>query len=166
MNGISHYKSWSGLNRQLSDCLCDSLRGRITYFLTRYHEVHNAYGRASIRLDGKETVCFSWADETRQEADRVQLWRETRQWEPTPEMKEKWDRDATLSDTDFLRAATDFLSMPISDALASPSALIRVFAILDRRVGARTLQRIREAEEYKTYPDWVQTFYRLRLGIL
>ena len=28
-----HFKSWSGLNKQLSVLLCDSLRERITYFL-------------------------------------------------------------------------------------------------------------------------------------
>lgn len=49
---MTHYKSWKYLNKALCDRLCEGLRGRITYFLTRYHAVHNSYGRA--RLDGKE----------------------------------------------------------------------------------------------------------------
>lgn len=51
---MNHYKSWVGLNKRLTQQLCEPLKNRITYFLTRYHKVHNSYGRASIRLDGKE----------------------------------------------------------------------------------------------------------------
>lgn len=58
----NHYKSWSGLKKQMTDNLCDTLRGRITFFLTQYHDVHNPYDRASIRLDGKELTNFSWGD--------------------------------------------------------------------------------------------------------
>jgi len=53
---MAHYKSWAGLRKQLEALLCDPLKGRVTYFLTRYHTVHNAYGRAAIRLDGKELL--------------------------------------------------------------------------------------------------------------
>jgi len=41
--------------------------------------------------------------------------------------------------------------------------IIRLLAILDKRVGKRTLQKIKEAEEYKRYPEWVRQFYELRL---
>ena len=30
------FKSWSGLKKQLEDLLCDSLKGRISYFYTRH----------------------------------------------------------------------------------------------------------------------------------
>ena len=161
---MNHYKSWSGLNKQLNDFLCDSLKGRISYFLTRYHEVHNAYGRASIKLDGKELVIFSWIDMYKQERDIDIQWKETGIYDgDSPELKAKWDREGTLSDWDFLQAATDYLQMPIADALKSENCLIRVFAILDRRVGKRTIKQIQDSEEYKTYPEWVQQFYVLRL---
>lgn len=71
---MNHYKSWSGLNNQLAECLCDSLRNRVTYFLTRYHEVHNSYGRAAIRLDGKELAVFSWIDMYKQDSDLNEQW--------------------------------------------------------------------------------------------
>ena len=45
---MDHYKSWSGLNKWLNECLCEELKGRITYFLTRHHKVHDSYGRAAI----------------------------------------------------------------------------------------------------------------------
>lgn len=66
---MNHYKSWSGLNKQLNECLCDSMKNRVSFFLTRYHNVHNSYGRASIKLDGKDIAVFSWIEEYKQDAD-------------------------------------------------------------------------------------------------
>lgn len=160
---MNHYKSWSDLNKQLSEFLCDSLKGRISYFLTRYHEVHNSYGRAAIMLDKKELVVFSWKNTYVMERDVNEKWKETGVYDiNAPDLKEKWDKDGTISDWDFLQGATDFLQIPISDALISDNYLIRVFAILDRRLGKRTLRKIYDSEEYKSYPEWVQQFYKLR----
>lgn len=162
---MNHYKSWSGLNKQLMDYLCEPLKGRITYFLTRYHEVHNSYGRATIRLDGEEIVSFSWVEMYQQDDDIYKLWQETGEWNCNDKaLKEKWDDKAIYSDWDFLAAVTEFLQLPIMDALHSDNYLIRVFAILDRRVGKRTLKHIKAKEEYKEYPKWVQQFYELRIA--
>ena len=160
---MNHYKSWSGLNKQLTECLCDSLRYRVTYFLTRYHEVHNSYGRVAIRLDGKELVVFSWIDMYKQESDVHERWEETGIWDSEAlELKNRWEKEGILSEWDFLQAATDFLQMPIREALISDNCLIRIFAILDRRVGKRTIIQIQDSEKYKAYPEWVQQFYKLR----
>ncbi|MBR5428637.1 MAG: SGNH/GDSL hydrolase family protein [Clostridia bacterium] len=163
-NNGRRYKSWSGLNNQLHDFLCDSFKDRITYFLTRYHEVHNAYGRAAIRLDGKELVCFSWEQMYRQERDVCEIWAAGRWCSfDDPVLKKKWDADGVHCEGDFLRAASEFVNMPIADALVNDDFIIRIFAIMDRRVGARTLETIRAKGEYLTYPDWVKQFYLLRL---
>lgn len=124
---MNHYKSWSALNRQLTDRLCPALRGRITYFLTRYHTVHNAYGRAAIRMDGREIVYFAWPAIYRQESDLRRLWEETSQW-------------------------------------SYDDPIIRILAILDRRVGRRTLQKIRQ--QAPDLPPWVRQFYDLRLSTM
>ena len=164
---MNHYKSWSGLKNQLTECLCDSLKGRVTYFLTRYHTVHNSYGRASIRLDGDDLVTFTWFDETRQERDTYERWQAIGVWDSEAwELHNKWEKEGIISDRDFLQAATDFLEMPIEDALNSDNCLFRIFAIMDRRVGKRTIQKIQNKEIYKTYPDWVQQFYLLRFDSL
>ena len=160
-----HYKSWSGLNKQLQDCLCKALKERVTYFLTRYHEVHNAYGRATIRVDGRELVNFSWTEMYQKDADYYESWKKTGEWGDTPELIEKWNQEGIVSDWDFLEAATEFLQMNIRDALESENYLIRVFAIMDRRVGERTLARYRKSKEYMTYPQWVRQFYELRLTL-
>ena len=160
---MNHYKSWSGLKKQLHEYLCDPLKDRVSYFLTRYHEVHNSYGRASIKVDGKELAVFSWIDMVKQERDADERWKETGFYDPDAlELKTKWEKEGTLSEWDFLQAATDYLQMPIADALTCDNCLIRIFAILDRRAGSRTIKQIQESEVYKTYPEWVQQFYTLR----
>ncbi|MDE6281184.1 MAG: hypothetical protein K2M15_05255 [Oscillospiraceae bacterium] len=161
---MDHYKSWSGLNKRLNGLLCEPLKGSISYFLTRYHVVHNSYGRASIRLDGKELVCFSWADMYRQEGDLHALWECTGKWDAQDAgLKEKWDRAGTYCEMDFLSAALEFIELPIKAALDSENYIIKIFAILDRRVGARTLRAIEANGAFLHYPDWVKQFYSLRL---
>ena len=48
--------------KQMNDLLCDSLKKSISYFYTCYHEVHNAYGSATINYNKKEPVAFSWVE--------------------------------------------------------------------------------------------------------
>ena len=50
------------------------------------------------------------------------------------------------------------------DALAEGLHDEDILAILDKRVGKRTLEKIKEAEEYKKHPEWVRQFYELRLN--
>ena len=48
-------KSWTGLRKELEEeFLCESLRGRVQYFLTHYHGAPDNYGRFCIRVDKNE----------------------------------------------------------------------------------------------------------------
>ena len=163
---MARYKSWSNLRKQLNGMLCEELRGRVDYFLTYYREVHNSYGRAAIRLDGRELCAFSWTDMYAQDRDVDALWRETGVWDSSaPELREKWDRGCVYCEKDFTGAATEYLNMSVDEALGSSDMIIRCLAVMDRRVGKRTLRKIRDSGEYLTLPDWVRQFYELRLNI-
>ncbi|QIB69683.1 hypothetical protein Ami103574_10275 [Aminipila butyrica] len=164
---MEHYKSWAGLKKQLSENLCDALKDRVTYFLTRYHDVHNSYGRAAILLDGKELVCFSWIEMYYQEKDISPLYDENPNAvyeELVAKMKPKWDVNCTYCEMDFLEAVLQFRNLPIQAALESENYIIKVLAIMDRRVGKRTRLQLRTDATYLTFPDWVRQFYELRLG--
>ena len=164
---MKHYKSWSGLNKWLCESLCDELKDRITYFLTRYHKVHDSYGRAAILLDGKELVCFSWIEQYRQEQQVSAKYAEdgSKGWFALyDELKPAWTETCTLCEWDFLSAVLEFRNLSIQDALNSEDYIVRILAILDKRVGKRTLQKIKQAEEYKHYPQWACQFYELRLS--
>lgn len=165
---MDHYKSWSGLRKYLEECLCNELKERITYFLTRYHKVHDSYGRAAILLDGKEMVCFSWIEQCYQEHAVSEKHAEdpSKDWyELCDEMKPVWDEACTYCEWDFLSAVLTFRKLSIQDALSSKDYMIKVLAILDKRVGKRTLQKIQLVEEYKQYPAWARQFYELRLSL-
>lgn len=162
---MNHYKSWGSLNKQLEDLLCDELKGRVSYFLTSYHKAHNSYGRAVIRLDKEELVCFSWIETIRREADLHRVWEKTGAWDDL-QLQQQWNEHATYSDTDFLWAATSFLQMPVLEALHSDNNIVRIFAILDKRIGKRTLCKIKEDGAYQTAPEWVKQFFDLRLAKL
>ncbi len=128
--------------------------------------MHNAYGRASIRLDGKEIAGFTWMDGYLREWDLHQRWKETGVWEDgDAQLHRKWAENGTYSEMDFLEAALSYLNLPIQQALASENPLVRVFAVMDRRLGKRALQAIADAAAYQSDPAWVRQFYELRLGI-
>ena len=100
----------------------------------------------------------------KQVLDVFKTWKTTGKWDyDNSAFKEKWSNDVTFSDCNFLSAATEYLQLSIKDALESENYLIKVFAIMDRRVSKRTLEKIRNANLYKEYPEWVQQFYRLRM---
>lgn len=163
---MEHYKSWLGIKKGLEESLCHSLKDRITYFLTRYHKVHDAYGRASIRFDGKELICFSWIEMYQKEHEISKINKKNPNLsykEAEDTLKSVWDKNCTYDEMDFIDAVQKFLHLPIQDALLSDNYIIKVLAILDRRVGKRTLKQISISMEYLNYPDWVQQFYLLRL---
>lgn len=164
---MDHYKSWAGLKKYLSENLYSTLKNRVTYFLTRYHDVHNSYGRAAILLDGKELVCFSWIEMYHQENDISILYKkepEASYEELETKMKPKWDANCTYCEMDFLDAVLQFRNLPIQVALESENYIIRILAIMDRRVGKRTLLKILNDAAYKDLPAWVYQFYELRLS--
>ena len=50
-------KSWKDVKKRLEeDFLAPSLRGRVTYFMTRYHHAHDEAGRVAVLVDGKELL--------------------------------------------------------------------------------------------------------------
>ena len=170
------YKSWSNLKKQMHDLLCDSLKDKISYFYTSYHEVHNAYGRAAINYNKKEIAVFSWVEQYAQQHDIIEQYKKM---ENVPSVlvdyegsvnayktanavatKEKWMPNCTLCETDFINSITIYLKTDIATSLNSDNYLLRVFAYMDRRVGKRTLIKIKD--DVEKLPDWVKQFYQIR----
>ena len=172
----SKYKSWSNLKKQMNDLLCDALKNKISYFYTTYREVHDTYGRATINCERKELVAFSWQIRYEQWEDEYKILNNTnldiqhlgsssavreRQKQIQEELsKEKWMPECILCDGDFIFAVTEYLKTNITSALNSDNYILRLFAYMDRRVGKRTLIKIKEAAE--ALPEWVKQFYLIR----
>lgn len=156
----SKYKSWSDLKKQMNDLLCDSLKKNISYFYTNYHEVHNAYGRATINFNKHELVAFSWVEMYEQDQDINNLRQEGEKKTYDEMLREKWMPECTLCDVNFIDSVTVFLKTDITDSLRSDNYLLRIFAYLDRRVGKRTLAKIKN--DVEKLPEWVKRFYQIR----
>ena len=139
-----HHKSWSNLRKVLEqDRLAPALRGRVQYFLTRYHDAHDDEGRLCIRVDGKEYL-------------------NSHVWNGHSRDTEEMTRKGSFCYCEVLLAIDAYLGeLSLDEALASDDPLIRLFAVLDRRVGKRRLPALAAAMENE--PEWLQFFYRLRL---
>lgn len=164
-------KSWSDVKKRLEeDCLAPSLRGRVSFFMTRYSHAHDEFGRVAVRVDGKEVLkgCdLDWSINSawyREEALRGDP--KIKELETTDE---RWDRIADRSVDlgcvtrwDFYDAYDCFENQSIEDSLNGKNGLVRLMAILDRRVGKRRLRKLRD-DGWGREPDWLLPFFRLRL---
>ena len=173
---ITKYKSWSKLKKQMSDLLCDSLKDKITYFYTTYHEVHNAYGRATVNYMKKELISCSWDQGYSQRKDIIEQYKKMENVPSALEdfeghmkayniaydnaSKEVWMPECKLCEYNFLSAITTYLNTDVEGSINSDNYLLRIFAYMDRRVGKRTLLKIKD--EMQTLPAWVRQFYLIR----
>jgi len=144
-----HHKSWSNLRRILEEeRLCTALRGRVQYFMTRYHDAHDEYGRFCIRVDGIERLNASIYQEEYEKGGRRK--------------REQRDPDGKFAVWEVGDALDIYMDeLTVDEALVSRDTLVRLFAVLDRRVGKRRLPALAAAMQNE--PEWLQFFYRLRL---
>ena len=145
------------------DFLCDSLKGRIRYFSTRYRRAHDQTGRVCILVDDVEIINMPFETEHA-------LSCETQRRKPGSgksfnelyaEVSQEFHEQGRFEPYDFSVAFDEFMSSDVQDAIQSDNLLVRLFAILDRRIGKRTLEKMRA--DMSDTPDWLMYFYKLRL---
>lgn len=172
--------SWSELRKELEqDFLCDKLRGRVQYFITHYHKAPDQFGRFSVRIDGEEVLMGNpidfyrnynqCEDELKKENNipkRVFSGGKILNNEVNLEIEKKVEQlainDGVFEIYFFTDAIKLYKSNSIHESLYSRNSLVRMFAILDRRIGKRTLEKLKSDVEKQ--PEWLQFFYDLRLN--
>jgi len=146
--------------------ICASLKGRIQYFATRYRGAHDQTGRVAIRLDGKEILksdCFDWS------AKQHDIWSEITAntegkisyLEFSESINTHVQNQGGIGQYAFYRAFHAYHNSSIDESLQSLYPLVRLLAILDKRVGKRRLQKL--VSEVEAQPEWLQPFYQLRM---
>lgn len=172
--------SWSGLRRELeNDYICESLKGRVQYFITHYRRAHDDYGRIAIRVDGKEVLRgnpFNYYVKGYVYKERVlkeEMGVPSRKWtgketlynEENEEVEdivnEMMNNDGFFEIYHITDAIREYKNLDIKESINSPNPMVRMFAIMDRRMGKRTLINI--ISEVDNQPQWLQFFYKLRL---
>ncbi len=157
--------TWSRTRKKLEeDYLCPALRGRVRYFAATYRESHDREGRAAILVDGAEVLKSSYYEYApafwKLQSDLRNL--EGEEWREAALKAGQIVLDDGLFDQrDFYAAFQEFDNQSIEASLASEHPIVRIFALLDRRLGKRRLAALEKAMEQEL--DWVRPFYRLRM---
>ena len=61
---------------------------------------------------------------------------------------------------DFCEALAEYRNQDIKNSIQSDNPIVRMFAILDRRIGKRTLKSLKDS--LVEQPEWLKPFYLLR----
>ena len=157
--------TWSGIRKKLeTDYLCPALRGRVRYFATTYRESHDREGRAAILVDGEEILKSNYFTYSRVLWERARDYRDEQglNWREAYLKADKTVlEDGLFDQRDFYMAFQKFDNQSIEASLTDANPIVRIFALLDRRLGKRRLAALEETMEKEL--DWVRPFYLLRV---
>lgn len=79
------------------------------------------------------------------------IWEEAHEWVL---------EEGIFAQYDFYDAVEEYFHQPIENSLKSNNMLIKIFALIDRRIGKRTLVKMKES--FIDEKEIVQYFYKLR----
>jgi len=159
--------SWSGMRKYLEEeMLAECLRGRIRYGCTSCPGMDGCR-MIEVCIDGLTVKRFSWetvnsyfihAGYTAEKPYGKQEY-----WAKFWSMLAKYPagQRTEYTDEEFCRALRVYRNQDIQESLFSSDPLVRMFAVLDRRIGKRTLLKVKKDAENQ--PEWLQAFYALRL---
>ena len=144
-------QSWSNMRKQLEqEYLCDSLKGRIQFFVTRYPRTSDVHTRVAVRLDGREIL----------QSDFIK-WRKACDGSNLNPIEIHNRRG--FDSVEFYNAFHIYQNQGIEKSFRCDDPLVRLFAVLDGRIGKRTLKNI--VSEVPNQPEWLQQFYLIRLKV-
>ena len=139
----SRVSTWSGIRNKLeNDYLCSALRGHIQYFATSYSYFENVWTKFH-HLRSTTLKDHDSAKEAINQAHAYAL------------------EQGTFDQKVFYEAFGIFDNQSIEKSLVSENPLVRIFALLDRRLGKRRLLALEDSMEQEL--DWVRAFYVIRL---
>ncbi len=160
--------SWSAMRKYLEqNMLALTLHGRIRYGCTAYVGMDGCR-IFEVCIDGVQVKRFSWETvntyfinkgyTTNSNPDGIcEYWADFR----TLMDRYPQDKRTEYTDEEFCQALEAYRNQDIQDSISSQNPLVRMFAVLDRRIGKRTLIKIHNTIEEQ--PEWLRQFYLLRL---
>lgn len=161
-NGRSQYGrglvegSWKGMKKYLEqEMLCPALKGRVSFHYEVYPRFGGSSALFSVSLDGERIKAFGLMYALARLEDQGKL-------EPGHYL---WfipmcERDE-YEDYEFSQALREYRQQSIQSSISSDNPLVRMFAILDRRLGKRTLERLKDCVHDQ--PEWLRRLYEARL---
>ncbi|WP_080844085.1 SF0329 family protein [Cytobacillus gottheilii] len=173
---------WTKLKKQLKNRLCESLKGRLEIHTTAYRKAHDQPSRMWITLDKTEIYCAADQVFEMKLEEQYQLLKEEQQLAPIPydtdwtTMFESKERAALLdayeeaeqlvvkknvmAEYNMYHSLLEYIQLSIDEAIQSQDPVIKAFAMLDRRLGKRRLEKLKE-ENMQSHP-FIQLFFQIR----
>ena len=160
--------SWSGMRKYLEqDMLATTLQGRIRYGCTRYVGMDTCH-IFEVCIDGEQVKRFSWETvnsffidsgytNNKNPSGISEYWAEFWSLLDKYPLTERTE----YTDEEFCEALEKYRNRDIQESFQSNNPLIRMFAVLDRRIGKRTLAKAKES--IAEQPLWLRQFYQLRI---
>ena len=149
-----------------SELLADSLRGRVRYNCTAYVGMDGCHV-FEIYFDNKIFKRFSWETVNSyfldmKYAEKTEPMSISEYWDGFWDLMEKYPMNTRTeyTDNEFAKALETYRNTDIMECIRSDDPIVRMFAILDRRVGKRTLEKI--ADNIDSEPNWLQEVYAFR----
>jgi hypothetical protein len=146
---------WTRLKSRLEALRAPALRKRVALHQARYRYTREEIGRIWVTVDGREVASFDTSTYIRRRAELGADLFEIRRAEApdrppdhaayleTDDRAREILREAgQYDDYEAIVDLEAYLSLPIEDALKSPSPLVRGLAVIDRRVGKRRLRTL------------------------
>jgi hypothetical protein len=160
--------SWSGMRKYLEqEMLTPSLQGRLRYNCTTYVKMDGCH-IFEVCIDGVQVKRFSYETVNtyfiesgyKQESTSSGV---IKYWEDFWALLEEYpmEQRSEFTDDEFCDALEEYRNQDIQNSIFSSNPLVRMFAVLDRRIGKRTLIQLYETIEEQ--PEWLRQFYLLRL---
>lgn len=161
---------WSKAKKHLKSLVCDTLRSRVDFQVINYRRAHDQLGRAVITVDKIEKL--SMCTITAERAEYYKEWELRRDLGDfdfddvdknisiQDEAHQRLKKEGIYGQYDFFFALEEYFNSSIEDALQSTDLLMKILCLLDRRVGKRTLLKMKDS--ILTEHELVQEFYQLR----
>lgn len=163
---------WSKWKKRIEEFICEELKDRVDVHATVYRETHDQRGKVWIELDKRvifEANTLEWDMEYYTLSDELRRinnctdYKDEKQargyYQAYDDAEEILRRKNKMDEFQFYNAMKYYFSSPFKDSLESENTLIRIFCLLDKRLGKRRL------EDYKIKRDdceAIKLLYKVR----
>jgi hypothetical protein len=145
---------WSKLKSRVKDFISPELKDRIDFHLTSYRRSHDEADKVWITIDGERI--FSCKHYPYEFGERQLVWFDGLNSE---QAINALNQKEVHNPKEFGEAMRVYLDLPVEEALRSRNPFIKAFALVDRRVGQRTIEKIKISDFEHSL---VKAFYNLR----
>jgi hypothetical protein len=159
--------SWSGMRKYLEQTMIsDAWKGRVRYNCStapgmddcRFFEVY--IDGVCFKRFSLETVNSYFID--RKFVEKPSQMGTMDYWKDFWQLMDQYPMEARTeyTDVEFCCALDEYRNGDIQESIHSHNPIVRMFALFDKRVGKRTILKLKE--DMQKEPDWLQKLYHLR----